>query len=61
MTIIVAPCSTVRGAAEVPISVLTQPGQIELTVILSSAKSFAKDTVKAFNAVGSSVVVMLNC
>src|SRR3954469_13086348 len=50
LTAMAAPCSTVRGAASVPMSVLTQPGHTELTEIRSPARSLAKATVRPFNA-----------
>src|SRR5206468_13133405 len=49
-TAMAGPCSTVRGAASEPMSVLTQPGQVELTEIRSPARSLAKASVRAFNA-----------
>src|SRR5271165_5296180 len=51
LTAMAAPCSTVRGAASVPISVLTHPGQTELTEMRSAARSFAKAKVRPLRAV----------
>ena len=50
LTAMAAPCSTVRGAASVPISVLTHPGQTELTEMRSPASSLAKARVNPFRA-----------
>src|SRR3954452_11832459 len=49
-TAMAAPCSTERGAASLPMSVLTQPGQVELTEILSPARSLAKASVRPLRA-----------
>src|ERR1700733_2550350 len=49
-TLVLAPSGISIGAASVPISVFTQPGCAEFTLIFVSRNSAARCTVKAFNA-----------
>ena len=49
-TLVFAPSGISIGAASVPISVFTQPGCAELTLIFVSFNSAARCTVKAFSA-----------
>ena len=46
-----APCATLRGACLPPMSVLTHPGQAELTRILDPRVTLANRAVIAFNNV----------
>src|SRR5205807_8203103 len=50
-TLVLPPSETSSGAAEPPMSVFTQPGCAELTLIFVPRSSWARWTVKALRAV----------